>query len=102
MITYLYPLWLFFAAFFFYFSYVNWRQSTNAIREFAIRDRVEAGAAAEAQVELESANQQFVHDFNEYLSDVNKQNRSRHRGAALGYGLAGAFSLASMFMMLFS
>lgn len=99
MITYLYPLWLFFTAFFFYFAYVNWRQSTNGIREFSVRDRKESG---ETEVELESANKQFVHDFNEYLGGVNRQNSTRHRGAAVGYALAGAFSLVSLFMMLFS
>jgi hypothetical protein len=99
MITYLYPLWLFFTAFFFYFAYVNWRQSTAEIREFSIRSREEAG---EAKIELESANKQFVRDFNDYLGGVNQQNTKRHRGSAVGYALAGVFSLISLFMMLFS
>ncbi len=37
--TTLYILWLFFAAFFLYFAYLNWRQSREDIREFTIRNR---------------------------------------------------------------
>jgi hypothetical protein len=35
----LYPIWLFFSAFFLYFAYTHWRQSQEDIRQFTIRNR---------------------------------------------------------------
>lgn len=94
---YLYPIWLFFTAFFFYFSYVNWRQSAEGLRPFVIRD---SGSDGEASAELESANTEFARQFNLYLAGLNKHNRARHRTAAIGYFVAGLTSLFSMFMLL--
>ena len=99
--TALYPIWLFFAAFFFYFAYMHWRQSTEDIREFKIRDR-ESGGSEPPQVDLKEANQTFVEEFNRYLASVNKHNRLRHRSAAIGYAISGVVALISMGMLLFS
>lgn len=96
---YLYPIWLFFTAFFFYFSYVNWRQSSEELRPFTIRD---SGPEGEAAGGLESANTEFARQFNLYLASVNRHNRARHRAAAIGYFVAGLTALFSMFMLLFA
>ena len=99
--TALYPIWLFFAAFFFYFAYMHWRQSTEDIREFTIRDR-ESGGTEPLQADLKEANETFVEEFNRYLASVNKHNRLRHRSAAIGYAISGVVALISMGMLLFS
>ena len=97
----LYILWLFFAAFFFYFAYLNWRQSMEDIREFNIRNRDPDTQAAGPEAGLSEANLEFTQDFNRYLESANQHNRSRHRAAAIGYAIAGAVSLISMGMLLF-
>lgn len=100
--TYLYPIWLFFAAFFLYFAYVSWRQSTDEIRPFVIRKRGPEGQpASETDQGLSKANQDFVREFNEYLASVNKHNRARQRAAAVGYAVAGVVALISMGFFLF-
>ncbi len=72
MMSALYPVWLFFSAFFLYFAYVHWRQSSQDIRHFTIRNRdpekQEQGPAAE----LSEANLEFAQDFNRYLDTVNQ------------------------------
>ncbi len=99
--TTLYILWLFFAAFFLYFAYLNWRQSREDIREFSIRNRDPDAQAAGPAAEISQANRDFSQDFNRYLDSVNQHNRSRHRAAAIGYTVSGAISLLSMGMLLF-
>jgi len=99
--TTLYILWLFFAAFFLYFAYLNWRQSREDIREFSIRNRDPDAQPAGAAAEISQANRDFSQDFNRYLDSVNQHNRSRHRAAAIGYTVSGAISLLSMGMLLF-
>ena len=99
MVTYTYPVWLFFAAFFFYNAYAHWREGEVAIRPFVVRDRPgEKGAAAKGA--LSEANQEFVREFNAYLESVNKAGRGRHRAIAVGYSLSGVIALASMFLIL--
>lgn len=99
MVTYTYPVWLFFSAFFFYNAYAHWREGEVAIRPFVVRDRPgeKGGAAASKMAE---ANQEFVREFNAYLTSVNKTGRGRHRAIAIGYGLSGLIALASMFLIL--
>ena len=97
----LYILWLFFAAFFLYFAYINWRQSKEDIREFMVRNRDPEAQAQSAEAELSQANLNFVQDFNRYLDSVNQHNRSRHRAAAIGFGVSGLVALVSMGMLLF-
>jgi len=99
--TTLYILWLFFAAFFLYFAYLNWRQSREDIREFSIRNRDPDPQAAGPAAEISQANREFSQDLNRYLDSVNQHNRSRHRAAAIGYTVSGAISLLSMGMLLF-
>jgi Flp pilus assembly protein TadB len=99
--TTLYILWLFFAAFFLYFAYLNWRQSREDIREFTIRNRDPDAQATGPAAEISQANRDFSQDFNRYLDSVNQHNRSRHRAAAIGYTVSGAISLLSMGMLLF-
>ena len=99
--TILYVLWLFFAAFFLYFAYLNWRQSSEDIREFQIRNRDPDAQDAVPEANLSQANINFSQDFNRYLDSVNQHNRSRHRAAAIGYTVSGAISLLSMGMLLF-
>ncbi|HSR46806.1 MAG TPA: hypothetical protein VLL77_02345 [Anaerolineales bacterium] len=93
----IYPIWLFFAAFFFYLAFVNWREAAVELRPFAIRNR-EGGP--ETEPALAEANKEFVREFNAYLSGVNKGNRGRHRAAAVGYALSGLIAMVSMFLML--
>lgn len=94
---YTYPIWLFFAAFFFYLSFVNWRESRVEIRPFTVRNR-EKGSNPEPA--LGQANQEFAQEFNAYLGGINKANRGRHRAAAVGYALSGLIAMASMFLLL--
>jgi hypothetical protein len=98
--AYLYPIWLFFAAFFFYSAYIHWRETGQEIRPFSIRlrDTPEAGAVPDPL--LAEANKQFVGEFNAYLSGMNRLNRSRHRAAAVGYVLAGIICLLAMVFMI--
>jgi hypothetical protein len=98
----IYPVWLFFAAFFLYFAYVHWRQSGEDIRQFTIRNRDPETQAEGPEAGLSQANLDFAQDFNRYMDSVNQHNRSRHRAAAIGYGVAGLVALASMGMLLFA
>lgn len=95
--SYTYPLWLFFAAFFFYLSFVNWRESRVEIRPFRIRNREKTPMPA---AEVGEANADFVREFNAYLAGINKANQGRHRAAAIGYALSGLIAMASMFLLL--
>jgi hypothetical protein len=99
--TTLYILWLFFAAFFLYFAYLNWRQSREDIREFTVRNRDPDTQGAGPDPSLSQANLDFTQDFNRYLDSVNQHNKSRHRAAAIGYSVSGAVALISMGMLLF-
>ncbi len=99
--TTLYILWLFFAAFFLYFAYLNWRQSREDIREFTVRNRDPEAQGAGPDADISQANLDFAQDFNRYLSSVNQHNRSRNRAAAIGYTVSGAVALISMGMLLF-
>ncbi|HET7011818.1 MAG TPA: hypothetical protein VFI11_13660 [Anaerolineales bacterium] len=98
MVAYTYPVWLFFAAFFFYNAYTHWREGEIAIRPFSMRDK--PGEKPGAQSKLTDANQEFVREFNSYLTSVNKTGRGRHRAIAIGYTLSGVIALASMFLIL--
>lgn len=98
----LYPLWLFFAAFFLYFAYVHWRQSGEDIRQFTIRNRDPEAQDQEPEAMLSKTNLEFANDFNRYLDGVNEANRSRHRAAAIGYLISGLVAMASMGILLFS
>jgi hypothetical protein len=96
MAIYTYPVWLFFSAFFFYNAYAHWREGEVSIRPFVVRDRPgEKGAS-----KLADANQEFVREFNAYLTSVNKTSRGRHRAIAVGYVFSGLIALASMFLVL--
>ena len=96
---YLYPIWLFFAALFFYFGYVHWRQSNEELRPFQFRER-DTNPGGERPA-LDQANVEFVRDFNNYLEKINSHNRSRNRAAAVGYFVAGVVALISMAILLF-
>jgi hypothetical protein len=98
--TYIYPVWLFFTAFFLYFAYINWRQSGEDIRPFQFRKRG-LDPNEDPEAEVSEANVRFAHDFNAYLSTVSDHNTKRHRAAAVGYFIAGLFSLVSVFLLLF-
>jgi hypothetical protein len=98
----IYPIWLFFAAFFLYFAYVHWRQSGQDIRQFTIRNRNPETEGEDPEAGLSQANLDFAQDFNRYLDSVNEGNRSRHRAAAIGYAVAGVVALISMGMLIFS
>ncbi len=94
--SYTYPIWLFFSAFFFYFAYTHWRESEVQIRPFTIRNRAESKAGPG----LDEATREFVRGFNENLEQTNRSSRRRHRAAAFGYGLSGLIALGSMFMLI--
>lgn len=98
----LYPVWLFFSAFFLYFAYVHWRQSSQDIRHFTVRNRDPEKQDQAAETELSEANREFAQDFNRYLDSVNQHNRSRHRAAAIGYAISGIVAMASMGILLFA
>jgi hypothetical protein len=99
--NYIYPVWLFFTAFFLYFAYINWRQASADIRPFTFRQRGQ-DPDEDPEAEVSEANVRFAHDFNAYLDIVNTSNIKRHRAAAVGYFIAGLLSLGSVFMLLFS
>lgn len=100
--SYIYPIWLFFAAFFFYFAYIHWRETGQEIRPFVIRQRDNPGTGAPVDPVLAEANQQFVKEFNDYTKGMTRLTQGRHRAAALGYALAGIIALLSMAVMLFA
>ncbi len=97
----LYLVWLVFAAIFYYFAFVNWRQSGEDIRPFQFRERMTPPEGEEEDTDLDMANVDFAHDFNMYLKKVNSLNRSRHRASAVAYFVAGSVSLLSMLLLLF-
>jgi len=99
--TYLYPIWLFFAAFFFYSAYIHWRETAQDIRPFVIRQRDVPETDKTVDPVLAEANKQFVGEFNNYLGSMNRLNKGRHRAAAIGYILAGIISLMAMVFMIF-
>ena len=99
--NYLYPVWLFFTAFFFYFAYINFRQASADIRPFTFRKHGR-DPDDKAGDEISEANVRFAHDFNAYLDTVNSANARRHRAAAAGYSVAGILSMASVFIFIFS
>jgi hypothetical protein len=98
--AYLYPIWLFFAAFFFYSAYIHWRETGQEIRPFSIRQRDTPQADIAVDPVLAEANKTFVGEFNAYLSGMNRLNKSRHRAAAVGYVLAGVICLLAMVFMI--
>lgn len=100
--TALYPIWLFFSAFFLYFAYMHWRQSQEDIRQFTIRNRDPDAQGQPPEQGISQANLDFAQDFNRYLDSVNSHNRSRHRAAAIGYAVSGVVALISMGMLLFA
>ena len=102
MMSALYPVWLFFSAFFLYFAYVHWRQSSQDIRQFEIRNRDPEAQDQGPEAGLNKANLEFARDFNRYLDSVNQHNRSRHRAAAIGYAVSGIVAMASMGILLFA
>jgi hypothetical protein len=99
--SYLYPIWLFFAAFFFYSAYIHWREGGQEIRPFTIRQRDTPQGDSKIDPMLAEANKQFVGEFNAYLGGMNRLYKSRHRSAAIGYILAGAICLLAMVFMIF-
>ena len=101
MMTYVYPVWLFFAACFFYFAYIHSREGAQQVRPFTIRQRDAPEAGSDIDPMLAEANKQFVSEFNDYLKSVNRLNYARHRAASIGYTLAGVIALASMALLLF-
>ena len=99
--TYLNIIWLFFSAFFFYFGYINWRQSNESIRPFRFREPSPYPGGEEIDPELVETNREFVNDFHGYLDAINSQNRSRQRATAIGFFIAGLISMVSLFTFLF-
>ncbi len=51
---------------------------------------------------MAKANTEFIFEFNNYLEMTNAHTRSRHRAASVGYFVAGATALISMFLLLFT
>ncbi len=98
--SYAYPVWLFFAAFFFYYAHANWRQSEAEVRPFSIRSRADEALGTALDPALVEANSDFVREFNANLAKANKASRGRYRAAALGYGVSGLVALLSMFLLL--
>jgi hypothetical protein len=98
--AYTYPLWLFFATFFFYYAFSHWREGELQIRPFVVRSRPSGAKGGKSDPALSDANQEFVNEFNAYLTSVNKASRGRHRGAAIGYALSGVIALLSMYLLL--
>jgi len=98
--SFTYPIWLFFSAFFFFYAYVHWRESGVQIRPFTIRSRDEDATAPTLDRDLIEANREFVSEFNGNLARENRVRSGRHRAAAIGYGLSGLVALLSMFILL--
>ena len=97
---YLYPLWLFVAAAFFYFAYIFWRQSGSALRPFHFRHRGGGEDDPGKAQEMDPYLQEFVGDWNRYLDSMNASYRSRNRAAAVGFFVTGICALISMFVLI--
>ncbi len=100
--TIVYLVWLLFAAIFYYYAYVHWRQSGEDLRPFRFRERGPSPEAGEGESGLEMANVDFAHDFNMYLQKVNDLNRARNRASAVGFFVAGSVSVLSLLLQLFT
>ncbi len=98
MLTYTYPVWLLFGAFFFYNAFAHWREAKLPIPPFVAKAR--AGEEGEPASGLARAGQEFAREFNAYLDSVNQASLRRHRAMALGYALSAAVALISMLLVL--
>jgi hypothetical protein len=99
MLTYTYPIWLLFGAFFFYNAYARWREAHLPMRPFVAKGAAE-GKAGEPASGLAEAGAEFVREFNAYLDSVNRASLRRNRAMAVGYALSGVVALISMFLVL--
>jgi hypothetical protein len=97
---YLYPLWLFVAAVFFYFAYISWRHSGSALRPFRFRHRGGGEDDPGKEQEIDPYLQEFISDWNRYLDSMNSSNRARNRAAAVGFFVTGICALISMFVLI--
>lgn len=90
--TFLYLLWLIFAAIFFYFGWTSWQNMKSEIRPFKVRE----GEGGEGEGGLDPA---MSTDFNQYLAKINKENHARNRNATVAYFIAGGISLFSLILV---
>jgi len=100
MLTYTYPVWLLFAAFFFYNAYSRWREAKLPIRPFVVKGDAAEGVGGEPASGLAEAGVEFAREFNAYLESVNRASLRRHRAMGVGHALSGVVALISMLLVL--
>jgi hypothetical protein len=94
-----YFVWLPLTVIFFYFSLIFWRYSRTPIRPFIFRKRAEAQQIEVEGTTSEPLSDAFAQDIDGFVKSVNDTNRIRYRVAALGFLIAGANALATIFFM---
>jgi hypothetical protein len=80
-------IWFVFAVVFLYLGYVHWRYGNIEMRTFQVRQKGEG--------EVHSNLEAWSQDLNGYLQALDKQHKAEHRGAMIGYFIAGALALIS-------
>ena len=95
----IYPIWFIFAAVFLYLAYTQWRLAQDPLRPFYMRENRTETVMTEDGKAVEQLNTTGVEEFNKYLEMVNARNKKHYTAAAVGYFVASAISLISMFLM---
>lgn len=87
--------WIILASVYFYLAFIHWRYANEDIRAFHLHENKSESADTESSELIKS----FVTDFNLYLERANRQNRLKHRGATIGYAVAGILAVASLILV---
>ena len=93
-------IWLLFAAVFVILGVWHLSKSRSATPPFELTERAyeELGAVRMLGSDVDEKIEDFVDDFNEYLSDQNEASRKANQLAAFGFFVAALTALFSMFL----
>jgi hypothetical protein len=91
-------VWLAIGITFFYFAIVFYQYSQRNLRSFSIRERQQKVLDDEPVPEDMNIFHELIHDFEQYLESINKQNVARSRIASIGFFLAGIASFIAAYI----
>jgi len=93
-------IWLIFAALFLVLGVWHLSESKSATPPFELTERAyaELGTVNMLGSDVDEKIEDFVDDFNEYLSDQNKASKKVNQLAAFGFFVAALTALFSMFL----
>jgi hypothetical protein len=95
----IFPIWFIFSAVFLYLAYTQYKQSQDPLRPFYMRENRTETVMTEDGKAVEQLTASGVEEFNKYLEMANSRNKKHYTAAAVGYFVASAISLVSMFLM---